>query len=308
MKNLKIAMFGLAAIGLMILAIAITDGLWPPKASAQFQNLGFPVSNPLASSTTLSGSIQTTTINVCLASATNVIVPALATGVVGSALFIDREMMLVTNSGSSSTCFRVTRGRNGTPTQQHFNGSIVWIGQPATSSGDTSRPFSLNLFPLEDASPQPLNGPQPVFGGPASSSAAPVSGSIYLSEISVEHSRPITGLCMLNGGTVGTDNHIFVLYDYFGNLLGQTAATLAAGTNQYQCQPLVTPIEISALRSFFVGFQSNGTTALVQKYVTGQLGLSEQAGSLTGVSGTIPATIAIPTTFTTATGPIGALY
>lgn len=304
MKKLTLA---LAAVGLIILAIAVTDSVWPPKATAQFQNLGFPVSNPLVGVTTLSGSIQTTTINVCLGSATGVVLPSLTSGVLGSALFIDREIMLVTGAGSSSTCFRVNRGRNGTPTQQHFNGSVVWIGNPSTSSGDTSRPFSLNLFPMEDASPTPLDTTQPAFGS-ATNSNAPVAGSIYMSEITVEHSRPVTGICMLNGATVGTDNHIFVIYDFFGNLIGQTAATLAAGAGIFQCQALVTPVEISGLRSYFIGFQSNGTTALVQKYAAGQVGSTFQAGSVTGVSGTIPNPIAIPVTFTANTGPIGALY
>jgi len=288
----------------LLLTFAFTTG----AAFAQFQTFGFPVSNPLVGTTTLSQVVTVTQTQACLASATGVVVPSLTSGQTGSMLFIDREMLQVQGSGNSATCFRVFRGRLGTPTQQHANGSVIWIGNPATNTGDTSRPIALNLFPVEDASPAPLNSPQPVFGGPASSSAAPVAGTLYISEIAVEHSRPVNGICMLNGGTVGTDNHIFFIYDYAGNLLGQTAATLAAGTNQYQCQPLLTPIEISGLRSFFIGFQSNGTTALVQKYVTGQLGLSEQAGSQTGTSGTIPTTITPPSSFTTATGPLGALY
>jgi hypothetical protein len=289
----------------LLLTFAFTAG----AAFAQFQTFGFPVSNPLVGSTTLSQAVITTQTQVCLASATGVVVPSLTTGQTGSFLFIDREMAQVQGSGNSATCFRVFRGRNGTPTQQHANGSLVWIGNPATSTGDTSRPIALNLFPMEDASPAPLSSLIPATGSQAStSSAVPVAGSLYITEIAVEHSRPVTGICMLNGSAIGTDNHIFFIYDYAGNLLGQTAATLAANASLYQCLPLLTPIEISGLRSYFIGFQSNGTTATVQKYVTGQVGPTLQAGSQTGVSGTIPTTITPPASFTTATGPLGELY
>jgi hypothetical protein len=289
----------------LLLTFAFTAG----AAFAQFQILGNPVSNPLVGSTTLSQSMIVSQTQACLASATGVVVPSLTTGQTGSLLFIDRETLQVQGSGNSATCFRVFRGRIGTPTQQHPNGSVVWIGNPATSTGDTSRPSALNLFALEDASPAPLNSTQPVFGNAQTlSSAAPVAGSLYITEVTVEHSRPVTGICVENGATVGTDNHIFFIYDYAGNLLGQTAATLAAGASQYQCLPLLTPIEISGLRSYFVGFQSNGTTALVFKYVTGMVGTSLQTGSQTGVSGTIPTTITPPVGFTTATGPLVALY
>ena len=270
------------------------------------QQYAFPVSAPLVGTTTLAGSADKSTTQFCLNSGTGVVVPSMS--IAGSCLFVDREMLQVTGSGVLTTCFKVKRGIQGTPASQHINGSTVWIGNVSTSSGDTSRPTGPTfLFPMEDASPAPLATTQPAFGT-TPSSAVPVGGTVYLSEISVEHNRPVTGICLLNGSTVGSDTHIFVLYDYYGNLLGQSAATTAANASLYQCLPLATPIEISGYRSYFIGFQSSGNTATVQKYITGEVGLSFQAGSVTGVSGTIPTTIAVPTTFTTATGPIGALY
>ena len=93
-------------------------------------------------STTLSTSVNTaSSTQWCLASATGVVVPSVASAN-GSLLLADREVAQVTGAGTSSTCFKVKRGQMGSTVASHSSASTVWIGQPATSSGDSSRPFN----------------------------------------------------------------------------------------------------------------------------------------------------------------------
>lgn len=94
-------------------------------------------------STTLSTAVNTaSSTQWCLASATGVIVPNTASSASGSLFLVDREVAQVTGAGYSSTCFKVRRGQMGSAVASHSAASTVWIGQPATSSGDNSRPFT----------------------------------------------------------------------------------------------------------------------------------------------------------------------
>lgn len=95
-------------------------------------------STTLSTAVPLSGTTQW-----CVASASSVIVPNTSTGANGSYFLVDREVAQVTGAGISSTCFKVRRGQMGTSASaSHTAASKVWIGQPATSSGDPSRPFN----------------------------------------------------------------------------------------------------------------------------------------------------------------------
>jgi hypothetical protein len=79
----------------------------------------------------------------CLASASGVVTPNLASGTLGSILFVDREAAQVEAAGSSATCFIVKRGQQGTSANySHAITSQVWVGAPATGNGDPSRPFT----------------------------------------------------------------------------------------------------------------------------------------------------------------------
>jgi hypothetical protein len=93
-------------------------------------------------STTLSSAVTSTnTDQWCLASASGVVVPTSTAN--GSYLLADREAVQVMSQGYTSTCFKVKRGQLGTSASVgHSAASTVWIGQPATSNGDPSRPFS----------------------------------------------------------------------------------------------------------------------------------------------------------------------
>lgn len=93
-------------------------------------------------STTLSTAVNTaSSTQWCLASASGVVIPNVASAN-GSLLLADREVAQVTGAGFSSTCFKVKRGQMGSTTAYHSAATTVWVGQPATSSGDSSRPFN----------------------------------------------------------------------------------------------------------------------------------------------------------------------
>ena len=91
----------------------------------------------LSTSITASGQSNT----VCIASATGVVIPSATTN--GSYLGIDQEAVRVTATAPGNTnCYRVTRGQLGTAVAGHNSGSTVWVGNAATNSGDSSRPFN----------------------------------------------------------------------------------------------------------------------------------------------------------------------
>jgi len=84
----------------------------------------------------------------CVASATGIVLPSLSGNTVGSYLFVDKEAAQVYGQGTSSTCFLVRRGALTTSANYaHASGATVWVGNPAVSSGDNSRPFSGAFIP-----------------------------------------------------------------------------------------------------------------------------------------------------------------
>jgi hypothetical protein len=271
---------------------------------------------PLVGSTTLSGTVTSSSRQICVASATGIVVPSLALSQTGSLVFIDTETMQVLAQGVGTTCFVVRRGVLGTPAVPHINTSVVWFGSPDPSSGDTSRPFGSNLFAPDDAQQLEVGRTPFPYGAIANTTA--VAGTLYYSQLYVPNNQIAQGACVLNGSTVGTDNHLIALYDYTGKLVANSnaAGALAANASLLQCFAFVIPgtstaqpIELSGPATYYLAEQSNGTTATLGLYVTGNVGTSYVAGSVTGGSfGTIPQSITIAETFTTAKGPIGTLY
>lgn len=83
---------------------------------------------------------------VCVVSATNINAPTVAN--TGTYLFIDKEGFQVTGVGTSTTCFKVKRGQFGTLAAGHASGANVWVGNAATGTGDSSRPFTGVFTPL----------------------------------------------------------------------------------------------------------------------------------------------------------------
>lgn len=100
-------------------------------------------SQATTTSTTTSASISAADTLVCLASGTGVNLPSASQ--TPTYLGIESEALQVT-SNPSTLCYKVKRGQLGTAQASHASGALVWIGNPATSTGDSSRPFSGGAF------------------------------------------------------------------------------------------------------------------------------------------------------------------
>lgn len=137
---------------------------------------------------------------------------------------------------------------------------------------------------------------------------APVAGTLNLTEIYVPYWQTWTGAGVLNGTVVGTDNFIVALYGSNGALIANSAlaGTLSAGASVFQNIAFTAPVVLAPGR-YFIGVQSNGTTATLRHLLAAN-GSNVCTSATTGTFGTIPATVTPPATFTTAVGVIVQLY
>lgn len=156
------------------------------------------------------------------------------------------------------------------------------------------------------------NGPRivpnvPILGFAAlGTSAVHVAGSWYRSEIQVREAMTATGIGVLNGATVGTDNLLVALYDTLGNLVAQSAAVLSAGANAFQNIPFTLPTNLIPGR-YFIAVQASGTTATTRRQAAANGG-NTMTQLAAGTFGVVPLSFAPPTTFTADAGPIAWLY
>lgn len=92
--------------------------------------------------------------NVTLASCTSVVIPSAAA--VGSYLWVDWEAMQVatlvsgTAGGSGACTLTVKRSQLGSKQGAHGTAAVVYVGNQATGTGDSSRPFSGGAFAMAD--------------------------------------------------------------------------------------------------------------------------------------------------------------
>lgn len=205
----------------------------------------------------------------------------LATAVTGGGVAVSRvgaPDLYITTGGVVSNA---PQSGQGAPSALAYQGPLIW---PCIGLG------SLALASYETAG------------------TAPVAGTMYLTEIWVPFNQTWTGIGKLNGTGVGTDNHLVALYGSNGALIANSAVAgvLAANASVFQNIPFTAPVPLPQGR-YFLGVQSNGTTATLRHLVTAN-GVNVMTGAPTGVFGTIPATVTAPVTFTTAQGVITQLY
>lgn len=134
--------------------------------------------------------------------------------------------------------------------------------------------------------------------------------TMYCTELQVPFSKLATGLAPLLGSVGGTDKHLVALYDSSGNLLANSAtAGVTAGTaSTYEQISFTTPYYIVGPAQYFGCLQTNGTTATVRMLVTTVQDDYLTKGVTSITFGTVPATITVPTTFTTAVGPYFGIF
>lgn len=135
-----------------------------------------------------------------------------------------------------------------------------------------------------------------------------VAGTVYFSEIYLDATNTWKGIGVLNGTVVGTDNLMVMLYGSSGTLLANSAVAgvVSANASVFQNIDFITPITLPSGR-YFTAVQCNGTTATTRTL----LSIAQPnalTGSVVGVFGTVPATITVPTTHTTAVGRITWMY
>jgi len=323
--------------------------------------LGFGQSAPRT--TTLSTAIPaggTNQLQVCLASATGVVLPSVTSGVAGSILLIDKEAFLVRTQGASSTCYNVNRGYLGTSAQYgHSANRTVYVGAAAVGSGDPSRPFTNGIYiqnipsgsctasqqsylpvilidrgntlatgtqyncvagqwvagnpQLQPASTSPPNYSMfttlSVPNAIATASVTDVNGTIWFSQVSIPYNSTLTGACVLNGATVGTDKWIVALYDSTGALVANsaTAGTTTATASKYQCIAFTAQVNVVGPQTYYLALQGNGTTDNFQSYAANGAPTNYGTNSQTGTFGTL-ASITPTVTFTANKGPLMMTY
>lgn len=137
---------------------------------------------------------------------------------------------------------------------------------------------------------------------------APVAGTMYLTEIYVPYINTWTGIGVLNGTTAATDLMLVALYGTSGALLANSAVAgaLAATASAMQNRAFTAPITLAPGR-YFLGVQSNGTTATLRHLVS-TFGANVMTGAVAGTFGTVPATVTPPATHTNIQGVIAQLY
>jgi hypothetical protein len=265
------------------------------------------------SSTTLNGALTSYTTQVCLASATNVVVPSLASGTVGSILLVDNEAMQILAQGTTSTCFSVKRGafasNQVSAAAPHGNGQKVWVMGATINAGDPSRPVSTTEF-LSALPYQPFEAvATPSLYGVALASKTAAAGTIYYGAIEVDENTLASGACLLNAATQA-GNVIYALYDNTGTLLANTtlSGTAASGASQYQCIAFTSPIALLGPKEYFIAVQNSAATNTFDVYTTGAAQTSYPTGSVAGVFGTLTNFTSVPTTFTASVGPAMTLY
>lgn len=148
----------------------------------------------------------------------------------------------------------------------------------------------------------------PVARASMGTDAVHVAGSLYVSEIHVPFTKRVTGIGILNGTIVGTDNLIVALFDAKGVRLAHSAlaGVLSAGADAFQQIPFTTPYQLRTDGKYHIAVQCNGVTAATQRIAANSY--LNRASIIAGTFGTIPGAITVPTTVTADAGPIGYLY
>lgn len=143
--------------------------------------------------------------------------------------------------------------------------------------------------------------------GSLGTNAVHVAGTIYVAELFIPFKKTVTGLAVLNGDVVGTDNLIVALYPGVGGAAVATSAlagTLSAGADAFQQINFITPYAaVGGL--YYAAVQCNGTTAKTRR-IAASTYLNLTKGTV-GAFGTI-SSLTVPTSTAADVGPIVYAY
>ncbi len=135
-----------------------------------------------------------------------------------------------------------------------------------------------------------------------------VSGTIYWAEVDIPINFTATGIAVLNGATVGTNNGLVGLYNSGGVLVANSAlaGALTAGANAFQTRAFAATYAAIGPGRYWVAYQANGATDTLRT-VAASTFVDCLTKSATGTFGTLTA-LTVPTTFTANVGPIAYVY
>lgn len=136
-----------------------------------------------------------------------------------------------------------------------------------------------------------------------------VSGTTYIIGVNIVGTRTLSGCAALANGTVGTNKLLCALYNSSGALVANSALAGAttSGANTFQVLAFTSTYQAIGPGKYYIVVQGNGATDGIRTVATSTF-LGRVTSSATGVFGTLPATITVPTTFTADVGPIAYLY
>ena len=199
------------------------------------------------------------------------------------------------------------------PSQIVFNGAMIdpasllaFLSNPTfpagmTSLSSVSLPLPNNINPLKVAN-IPLG---PVALASIGTNTADVLNQWWMTDIFVPYTGSFAKIGVLQGGTATTDNIQVAIWDSSGKLVGNSAAAgvLLSGANTFKELTLAAPVTLSGPGYYVIGVVGNGTAAgAIQTLASPNI--MNRTAILAGTFGTVPATITMPTAWTTGQGPV----
>ena len=213
-----------------------------------------------------------------------------------------------TNAGPATFTLQMNNRDVSTPALRILdnNGNSAWQLQQ-TSNGNGIVTGNLGQFTTTSPYTQftTISPPNAI----ATNSTTNTNGGIFWSAIFIPTGTTLTGACILNGITVGTDKRILALYSAGGNLLANTATagTTTATASKYQCIAFTATVTVAGPQTYFLASQANGTTDNFQTYAASSVPTGYVTGTQAGTFGTLAA-ITPGTSFTANDGPLMMVY
>lgn len=215
------------------------------------------------------------------------------------AIYIEDSVPVVKYNGLNTTkavSFESTLAVTGAAT---FTGAITTTAAQVPTGGIAAAGgFS--------ASPRNINtGGVPAVTAADGTNTDIVTTETYIAEVFVPSNCTVTGVAIFNGGAVA-GNLTIGLADSTGAPIAaaKTASTAASGTDGYQRIAFAAPYAAVGPATYYVMVQGNNTGGDINTHTVGNFNAQKQTAQ---TYGTFTA-ITVAGTFTTAVGPIAALY
>ena len=147
---------------------------------------------------------------------------------------------------------------------------------------------------------------QPAIATTSGTDSTPSVTEQYAAEVFVPANMTVTGVAYFGGSATGSGNIQISMYTAAGVAItaAQTASTAISATDAYQLVPFAVAWAAVGPATYYINEQFNNTGTRFNTHTVGSCG----AGKLTGTTFGTFAAQTMPTTFTTALGPIASLY